>query len=374
MAEREILGIVAWHWAALLGVLGLGFAVGTGVMRLFARLAKRTEPSWDDLLVERLNTPARLVCSLLFLRGAVEVLELGAKVEAPLGRVLGALLIIALAWAVERSLYATSDALAQRYEASTPDPAAARAARTRILVLRRMAAVLVALVATALVLTQFDLARQVGMSLLASAGLAGVVVGFAAQKSLAALFAGLQMSISQPARIGDAIVIEGEFGWIEEITLTYVVVRVWDNRRLVLPIAHLLEKPFQNWTRTSPELLGTVFLHADYAVPVEALREELKRACEEDPAWDKKAVGLVVSNATDTTLELRATVSAEDASKLWDLRCRVRERLVAKLASMEGGRYLPRTRFEEDRVVRAEKGLETGPETGLPALVTPPRT
>jgi small-conductance mechanosensitive channel len=207
----------------------------------------------------------------------------------------------------------------------------------------------------------------VGVSILASAGIAGIVIGFAAQRSLATLLAGLQLSVSQPVRIGDTVIVEGEWGWIEEITLTYVVVKIWDLRRLIVPITYFLEKPFQNWTKFSPDLLGTVVIHADYTVPIDAVREEVKRLCEADARWDGKVAELVVLEATERTVALRALVSAADAGKQWDLRCSVREGLVRFLQQLDGGRHLPKSRVAaEEGTSRALAGLGVGSELETP--------
>jgi small-conductance mechanosensitive channel len=169
-----------------------------------------------------------------------------------------------------------------------------------------------------------------------------VVVGLAAQKSLAAIIGGIQFSVAQPVRMSDQVVVEGEFGEIEEINLTYVVVRLWDKRRMVVPISYFLEKPFQNWTRTATDLVGSVEIRVDYAMPPDAVREELRRICEADPLWDKRTCEIKVTGSDATSVTLRALVSAEDAPRLWDLRCRVRERLLqfvhaAVLARASGG-------------------------------------
>jgi small-conductance mechanosensitive channel len=209
------------------------------------------------------------------------------------------------------------------------DEFAGRRIRTQAVLLRRVASVVVSFMAGAIVLMQFDFVRNVGVSLLASAGVAGVVLGFAAQKSLSGIIGGIQFSVAQPVRMGDEVIVEGEFGVIEEINLTYVVVRLWDKRRMVLPITYFLEKPFQNWTRTATDLLGTVMLKCDQDVPVDAVRAELRRICEADPAWDKKTCGVQMVDSDMATVTLRALVSAADSSRLFDLRCRVREALVA---------------------------------------------
>ena len=205
--------------------------------------------------------------------------------------------------------------------------------------------VLIVIVAVSAVLMSFDTVRQIGISLLASAGVAGIIIGIAAQKSIATLIAGIQIAVTQPIRIDDVVIVEGEWGRIEEITLTYVVVRIWDQRRLVVPISYFLEQPFQNWTRTSSELIGSVYLYTDYSVDIEAVRRQLGSIVRATPLWDKRVENLQVTAATDKGLELRALVSASNASEVWDLRCLVRERLLDYLQKHHP-ESLPRVRIE----------------------------
>ena len=177
----------------------------------------------------------------------------------------------------------------------------------------------------------FDPVRQIGTGLLASAGVAGVIVGFAAQKSLSTIIAGLQIALTDPMRIGDVVNVEGEFGEIEEISLTYVVVKAWDQRRLILPITYFLDKSFQNWTRSSSQLLGTVFLYVDYTIPVDEIRAEGQRIVSESRLWDKRVFGVQVTDWKTDAVEIRVLVSAESSDQLWDLRCEVREKLLTFL-------------------------------------------
>jgi hypothetical protein len=171
------------------------------------------------------------------------------------------------------------------------------------------------------------------------------MVGLAARTALTNILAGIQIALSQPIRLGDVVIVENEWGWIEEITTTYVVVRIWDLRRLIVPLSYFIEKPFQNWTHTTADLLGTVFVYSDYRVEVEEVRSELLRILESSGMWDGKVWGLQVTNATDRSLELRALMSAPDAPKAWDLRCYVREKLIEFL-QQRFPESLPRTRAE----------------------------
>ena len=188
--------------------------------------------------------------------------------------------------------------------------------------LKKIAVGVIAVFAIASMLMVFQSVRQLGTAMIASAGVAGIVIGFAAQKSLGTPLAGFQIAMTQPIRIDDVVIVEGEWGRIEEITLTYVVVAIWDLRRLVVPITYFIEKPFQNWTRTSADILGTVFLQVDYGVPVDAVRQELTRILEASPNWDRKVNVLQVTDAKERTLELRALASSSDASKSWDCAAR----------------------------------------------------
>jgi hypothetical protein len=201
----------------------------------------------------------------------------------------------------------------------------------------------------------FDQVRQIGATILASAGLAGVVLGFAAQRSLGLLLAGFQIALTQPIRIDDAVIVEGEFGNIEEITLTYVVVKLWDQRRLIVPITYFLDKPFQNWTRTSVELLGTVELWVDYNFPVEALRARLTSILNASKFWDRRVNVLQVTDVREHTVQVRALVSAADAGKAFDLRCEIREGLL-KFLQQEHPESLPRM-----RLTHAERGQPLQP-------------
>jgi small-conductance mechanosensitive channel len=184
-----------------------------------------------------------------------------------------------------------------------------------------------------------------GWGCLTSAGVAGIIIGLAAQKSIANLLAGFQIAFTQPIRLDDVVIVEGEWGRIEEITLTYVVVRIWDQRRLVVPLQYFNEKSFQNWTRTTSELLGTVFIYTDYTMPVEALREELSRLLETNPKWDKRVGIIQVTDTTETTMQIRALMSARNAGDTFDLRCHVREGLITFI-QQQFPEALPKTRVE----------------------------
>ena len=241
---------------------------------------------------------------------------------------LGILLILALSVLIVRGINAVQTAVIGHHSMDAPDNLSARRIHTQISVIRKILITAIVIIATGSILMLFDPVRQFGTSILASAGIAGVVLGFAAQKTLGNVLAGIQIALSQPILIDDIVVVEGEFGQIEEITLTYVTVRTWDLRRMILPITYFVEKPFQNWSRVSTELLGTVILYLDYQAPIAELRKELKRLVEKHPKWDRKVCGLQVTDTKPGTIEVRALVSSTDPGKAFDLRCDVREGLI----------------------------------------------
>ncbi len=265
---------------------------------------------------------------------------------APVLRPLSSVLFIALiGWLAVAMVLTGRDTLLERYRIDQKDNLKARAIHTQVKVLVKILVIVIGVVTAASAMMVFEQVRQVGTSILASAGVIGIVIGFAAQRSLATLLAGLQIAITQPIRIDDVVIVDGEWGQIEEISLTYVVVRIWDLRRLVVPTHHFLEKTFQNWTRVSAELLATVTFHVDYSLPVEVVRNQLHEILKDHELWDGKVWRLHVINATSSTVELRALMSAADSSQAWELRCHVREQLLAFL-QQNYPQCLPKLRAE----------------------------
>ncbi len=338
------------QWVGLLALALLASLVGLlaawVLRRLLARLARRTKVEWDDRLVAESRGPVAMLVVLGVLTILWIQLPLHEAVQAALRLIFVLGFILAATWLAIRAVKVVAWGLEKRFVAEG-DVSRSRSVRTQVLVLRKVATIVLVFVGVSLALLQFEVLRSIGTSVLASAGIVGLIVGLAAQKSISNLIAGLQLSITQPIRIDDTVIIENEWGFVEEITLTYVVVRVWDQRRLVVPVSRFLEQPFQNWTKGRPDLLGTVFLHADYRVPVEMVREEVQRLCRASDKWDGREWGLIVTDATEKTVQLRALVSAVDSGALWKLRCEVREGLVRFLQQLDGGRYLPRLRLEE---------------------------
>jgi small-conductance mechanosensitive channel len=264
-------------------------------------------------------------------------------------------LIAALAWLAILLIQVTADVLASRYRIDVADNLVARRIQTQFQMLHRVGIVLVSVLALAAALMTFPQITHLGISILASAGVVSIVVGMAMKDTLANLIAGVQIAFAQPFRIGDAVVLEGEWGWIEEIGMMYVVVRLWDLRRLVLPVMYFLEHPFQNWTRTSADLLASAFLYVDYSTPVDEVRAELKRVLESTALWNRKVCVLQVSDADQRTMQLRALMDVRNSSDAWDIRCLVREKLIAFLKQNYPG-SLPRYRGEVETTAAGPAG------------------
>ena len=268
-------------------------------------------------------------------------------------------LTAALTWFGVRCVAAIADAVLELNPVSDRNNLEARRIHTHARVMARSIMIIVIVTGSGAALMTLPLLRQVGTSLLASAGVAGIVIGFAAKPVLSNLLAGLQIAITQPIRLDDVVIVENEWGWIEEITATYVVVRIWDQRRLVMPLQWFIENPFQNWTRSNSEILGTVLLWLDYRMPVDLIRQEAERLCRESPEWDGRVCVTHVVEAGAQSKQVRVLVSAADAGMAWDLRCKLREQLI-DFIQKDYPEYLPRIRAEvsENRAASDRAGLE----------------
>jgi small-conductance mechanosensitive channel len=347
--KRPVLGLEPWQWLGLLVLLTAGAALALVLERLLlallARLARWSPVGWDDALVEAGRGPLRLLVFALLLGGGSFLLLLPPSASYGARRLVTSLLIVSVAWFILRTLRVSDRYIHEKMTGEGVEVGRVRGVRTQLSVLRSVFEAATYVVAVALLLMQFETVRNVGVSLLASAGIAGLVLGLAAQKSISSLLAGIQLSITQPIRIGDTVVVQSEWGTVEEINLTYVVIQVWDQRRLVVPIVEFLDKPFQNWSKGGTHMVGEVLLQVDYTTDMEALRQELRRILESEgrELWDGKVCSAVVLEVLDRTLKVRVLVSTTPA-QLFDLRCLVRERLVAFLRNRP--EWLPATRTE----------------------------
>ncbi|MGH7441019.1 MAG: mechanosensitive ion channel family protein, partial [Polyangiaceae bacterium] len=348
LTRPTFLGNELWQWIGIVPAIVVAYLLAriaaAGVVRTGAYVARGSPPG-VDALAESARRPLRVILGALAFRALVEPLQLTTSVTRVCGHVAETAFILGVWWLLSRGLAAGTRFLYARTERESYDALIGRRVRTQAVLVQRVARVTMGFVAGSIILLQFGAVRTVGLSLLASAGVLGVVIGLAAQKSLSAVIGGIQFSVAQPVRIGDQVVVEGEFGDIEEINLTYVLVRLWDKRRLIVPIGYFLEKPFQNWTRTTTDLVGAVIVKVGFTMPIDALRQELVRICAEDPLWDKGTCGLQATDADSTSVTVRALVSAKDAGKLWDLRCNVREKLLAFVRSYGHGAHLAQSRL-----------------------------
>jgi small-conductance mechanosensitive channel len=314
--------------AILAGAIAVALVVHFVVFFVAERILRREGKSTESLFTRRAKKSTRLIFPLLALVLAIPLAPLPQTLKSSLQHALGLGVIAMVGWVIVILTELGGNIVFARYSMDSPDNLSARRIRTQTQVLQRIIALTVSIVTAAIMLMTFPEIRHVGMSLLASAGLAGLIVGMAARSTLSNLIAGIQVALTQPIRIEDAVVLEGEWGWIEEINTTYVVVRLWDLRRLVVPLSYFIEKPFQNWTRTTANLLAVVMIYADYSVPVQELRAELRRILEMTELWDKRTWALQVTDATESTIQIRALMSARNGPAAFDLRCYVREGLV----------------------------------------------
>jgi small-conductance mechanosensitive channel len=351
----------AYAWASpVLGALGWAYRVGVvaAVFWLLSRIGRlveaflislslRAETSWDDFLLPVAGKAVRRALPLLALILGAPALSVSPVATEVMRDATSLLLIGVVAFILFQAVDAGAAFLFHEHRLDVADNLRARSIYTQVMVLKKVAMTTIGLFTLASMLMVFDSVRQFGASILASAGVAGIVIGFAAQRSIATLLAGFQIALTQPIRVDDVVVVDGEWGRVEDITLTYVVLQLWDLRRLVVPITYFIEQPFQNWTRSSSAILGSVLFYVDYGLPLEPVRAELTRILGASRYWDRNASALQVTDATEHTLEIRALASAADASSAWELRCEIREKLIAFI-QQKYPESLPRFRASVD--------------------------
>ncbi|WP_225802405.1 mechanosensitive ion channel family protein [Streptomyces sp. NK15101] len=311
---------------------------------LLARYADSRRPDtplWG--LLRRCRTPLHVVLLCAAFRWSYRATDWPPLLSraGELDHILLLCLIGGGAWLTVRFVSAVVESSYARYAARTRDAARLRRVRTQVTLLTRVVAVVIGVVAAAFALVTFPSFRGLGTSLLASAGIIGIVAGVAAQSTLGNLFAGFQIAFGDMVRIGDTVVVDGEWGTVEEVTLTFLTVRTWDERRVTLPVSYFTSRPFENWSRGGNELTGTVFVHCDHSVPVELMRIHLRRFLDTCPGWDGRGWDLAVTDTSPTGITVRALVTAKDADDLWATRCAVREELVGWLTREHPG-ALPR--------------------------------
>lgn len=343
--DWQQLGATAWP---LLIALALGAAVHLGLRAVARRARTQAATRRRALVIGVIARPLAVALPLVFLWMAVSATPLSEHTVARTEHWLGIGVLLCATWLAVRAVDAVEGRILLQHPVDIEDNLVARRVQTQTRVVAGVVQGVIVLVGVSLALMTFPAIRQIGATLLASAGIVGLVAGIAARPVFGNLIAGLQIALTQPIRLDDVVIVEGEWGRIEEITSAYVVVRIWDERRLVVPLQWFVENPFQNWTRTSAQLLGTTFLWLDYRTPMADVRAQLQRICENDPRWDGRVCVAQVTETTERTIEVRLLVSARNSGDLFDLRCAVRECMVAWL-NVHHPEALPRTRAELSR-------------------------
>jgi small-conductance mechanosensitive channel len=345
----RVRGVLFWlpSWASAAIILALVCIAALGIHALalsFLRRSRAGKAEFTKLLLVRAADPTRFAIVLLALVAAVPVSGISSIAQKQFIAPLTALFILLVGWSCMATVGLAGDFYLDRFKTGFEN-ALTRKHVTQVRLLRRAAQVLLGLITVAAAMMTLPAIRQYGVSLFASAGAAGIVVGLAARPLLSNLLAGIQIAITQPVKIEDSVVINGEWGWVEDITSTYLVVRTWDWRRLIVPLSWFLEQPIQNWTRETTTIIGQVLLNVDYRTPIDEVRQELDRLVHASKLWDGNVVNLQVVEATESTIQLRLLATSSDASRAWDLRCELREKMIAYL-QREHPDCLPRRRLE----------------------------
>ncbi|MEF3082249.1 mechanosensitive ion channel domain-containing protein [Luteimonas sp. SMYT11W] len=342
--SSEWIHLAAIAWPLLVALI-LGIVVHWSLRALARVASRRAHEHMRARIAQVVAVPAAVALPLLFLSLALDATPIDPDLLGQLRHWIAIGGMLCLTWLGARVVGAIEARILLEHPVDVEDNLAARRIQTQARVISRVIQAGVVLVGVSLALMTFPQVRQVGAGLLASAGIIGLIAGVAAQPVFGNLIAGLQIALAQPIRLDDVVIVEGEWGRIEEITSTYVVVRIWDERRLVVPLQWFISNPFQNWTRTSAQLLGTVFLWLDHRAPIPAIRDQLQRICEADPRWDRRVCVTQITETDKHTIEVRLLVSARNSGELFDLRCAVREGMLAFLDAHHP-QALPRVRNE----------------------------
>jgi len=353
----------AWNLIIALVAVLVGLIIKFIITRLFKLYAKKADTSYSILRSILVNLgPAVAYFIPLFLFNILSpLMRMNPVYFKPIDKIFEILLTISFAGLLVRSVRILEDYIYHTYDLNKVDNLKERKVRTQIQFIRKIIVVTIIFLTIAIILLSFESMRKIGTGLLTGVGIGGIIVGFAAQSSLGNLLAGFQIAFTQPIRIDDVLVVEGEWGRVEEITLTYVVLKIWDERRLILPINYFIQKPFQNWTRTSADILGTVFLYMDHTVPIDAIREEFERLIVKSNLWDKRVKVVQVTDVREHTIEIRVLMSSSTSSNAFDLRCYIRENLITFIQKNFPG-SLPRSRNEISNLGELEKYVQ--PATG----------
>ena len=350
--------IQPWLWNLIIigSALIIGIVIKT-IITLLLRFSKNAEDySLYRSILLHVGRPMNHFVPLLVLNLMFPLMVLDKMASNVLGHTFDICLDISFSILLISSIKVFEDFIYHTYDLNKPDNLKERKIRTQLDFIRKIIVALIVFMAIAVILLSFDNVRKIGTGLLTGVGISSVIVGLAAQKSLSNFLAGFQIAFTQPIRIDDVLVVEGEWGRVEDITFTYVVIKIWDERRLILPINYFIEKPFQNWTRISSEIYGTVFLYLDYSVPVDVLRTEFTRLLSLSDLWDTRQNSVQVTNTTDKTVEIRFLLSSDNSSNVFDLRCYIRENLI-KFVQDNYPNSLPHNRVNIDGLTENQDKL-----------------
>ncbi|MGM0580168.1 MAG: mechanosensitive ion channel family protein [Bacteroidota bacterium] len=326
----------------------IGIIVRYSFFKTLFLLNKKDDREFIRLLEKRFNGSVFLFIPMLIMHNLIPSFELSTTLSEWLLLITESLIIASFTIVAVRLVYFSQDVLNSKLKVDRADNIKERQVLTQVIFIRKIIVFLFVMIGLSLFLLQFDGVRKYGATFLTSAGVAGIIIGLAAQKTIGNLLAGIQIAFTQPIKIGDAVFVEKEWGWIEEINLTYVVVRIWDQRRLVLPITYFTEQTFQNWTRNSADIIGSVFLYTDYTIPIDDLRREFESILAKTDLWNKNAQVLQVTDSTEKSMQIRMLMSAKDSPTAWDLRCLVREKMLVFIQD-KYPEALPKTRLVMDQ-------------------------
>jgi small-conductance mechanosensitive channel len=346
----EFRAVTGWlpDWLVSIGLLAAAFLIALMVHRLafrfFTRVVENRDLFWRSL-VSRGRRPLRLAIMTWTLSLGATIAPLTVNQASVIRHILLLGFILVVGWSAKAALHIWMTVYLRRFKLDAEDNLLARAHVTQSRIAERIASLMIVALTIAAALMTFPAVQQYGVSLFASAGVAGIVLGLALQPVLKNIFAGIQLAITQPIRIDDALIVEGEWGNVEEITSTYVVVKLWDWRRMILPLSYFIEKPFQNWTREGAALIGTVMIYLDYSVPLSVIRKKVEEIVAASALWDKRVVAVQVTDFLESTMQVRILASSASAPKVFDLRCEIREKLI-EFIQREYPHGLPRIRAE----------------------------
>ena len=326
--------------------ISIGLLLKLILSKTFNFYARRSDYFLIKSIIRRLHKVMYFFLPVLMLNLSRPFMRMDPSYHEPANKILEILFTIVFAIILIQSIKILEDYFYYHYDFfNKDDNLKERKIRTQLQFVRRIVISLIILITAGFILLSFENMRRLGAGLLTGVGIGGIIIGFAAQKSLGNLLAGFQIAFTQPIRIDDVLIVEGEWGRVEEITLTYVVLKIWDQRRLILPINYFIEKPFQNWTRVTAELIGAVNIYLDYTAPIDKLKDELAHLLETNRLWDRRVMALQVTDARESSIEIRALVSGRNSSDVFDLRCQVREGLISFIQK-NYPECLPKTRAE----------------------------